>query len=472
LTDPDAGPSELDRIALVGEIVAAVPRPGGRPAFYEKLLDTLFRTLDVKRGLLALRGEDGAVVAVASRNAEPGAAGDEVAVSRSVLTRTLEDGLSQRLEDAMADPTIGLRQSVQFLRIRSVLCVPVVVRGKPEGVLYADNRLREDSFCDDDLAFLELLGRLAGIALEEGAELITASPAMEPVLEQARRAALSDAGVLVVGESGVGKEVLARAIHGLSARRDGPFVAVNCAAIPETLLEAELFGLAPRSGVAGAPAEGRAGKFERADRGTILLDEIGDMALRTQARILRVLETHRVERLGGDGPAPVDIRVIAATNKDLDAEVAAGRFRDDLYFRLRVVEIRVPPLRDRTEDVLPLAEYFLQRFGGDRVVLSRAARHTLLAHAWPGNVRELRNAVERALVVCDGRSVLLQHLPESVRDTALEVAPLLTLAEVENAHIRHVLAAVDGNVTAAAKRLGVARSTLYEKLKKLGLAGS
>ena len=456
----------------MADIVAAVPRPGGREAFHGRLLDAVFRTLEVRRAFLAVRDPGGgALRTVASRNLDAPDPAEPVRVSGTVLARSLEEGLSQRLDDALADPDLSGSESVRRLGIRSVLCVPVPLRGSPEGVLYADNRARRASFSGEDMEFLETLGRLAGVVLEnlehaerldrenerlraalrEGAEVIATGRAMEPALRDARRAAATDATVLLLGESGTGKELLATAIHRLSPRRDGPFVAVNCAAIPDALLEAELFGLAPRSGVAGAPAEGRQGRFERADGGTLFLDEIGDMGQATQARILRALETRSVERLGGTAPVRVDIRVVAATNRDLAADVAAGRFRQDLLFRLRVVEITIPPLRDRTEDILPLAESFLRRFGGQRPSFTEEARRALLAHPWPGNVRELRNAVERAVILCEGRRIGPEHFPVAAAAAGTAESPLRPIEEVEKEHIARVLRALDGNVLAAAK---------------------
>jgi transcriptional regulator with GAF, ATPase, and Fis domain len=481
------------RLSLLRDIVSAMPRPGGRAEFYASLLDALFRTMDVRRGLLALRDpEDGTLRTVASRNLDAADPDEKVEVSRAVLRPSLEKGLAQRLDDAMAEPSLRATESVRRLEIRSVLCVPVPVGGKPSGVLYADNRGRTASFGEEDLQFLEMLGRLAGVALEnlehaerldrdneslrsslrEDARLLTASPLMEETLKLVRLVAASDASVLVAGESGVGKELVALEIHRRSARRGGPFVAMNCAAIPESLLEAEMFGLAPRSGVAGAPSEGREGRFERAGGGTLFLDEIADMGASSQARILRVLEERKVDRIGGSEPVPVDLRIVAATNRDLEREVAAGRFRQDLFFRLKVVEIDVPPLRDRREDVLLLAEHFLKRFAGDRLRLSPAACEALLRHAWPGNVRELRNAVERAAILCEGREVGVEHLPPALAvpgGAPVDAVQPLTLEAMEREHVGRMLRLAGGSPVEAARLLGIARSTLYVKMEKYGL---
>ena len=483
-----------DRISLASSIIAALPRPGSRSVFFDRLLDAVFSTLDAQRAFIVLRRDpDGEVKRVASRNEEPSHEGTEIEASQTILRRTLDSGVGQLLVDAGRDDSVGKAQSVRDLRLRSVVCAPILMRDEVVGLIHADNRVHEVVFSEEDLEFLGLLGRLAGVALEnldlqgelaceneglraalrEGLSLLTASPVMEPVVRMLRRAARTDVSVLLLGESGAGKEVAARSLHDLSDRSDGPFVGVNCAALPESLLEAELFGLAPKSGVAGAPPEGRPGRFEQAHGGTLLLDEIGDMAHSTQARILRALETRTVDRIGGTKPVPVDLRVIAATNHDLEAEVAAGRFREDLLFRLRVVELTIPPLRERPDDVTLLAETFVDRLSGGRVRLDRTAREALLAHDWPGNVRELRNAVERALVLCEGRRLRAEHLPRQVRGAVEASAPeaclLPTLDEVERQHVERVLRATDGEIAAAARVLGVARNTLYAKMRKWDL---
>jgi transcriptional regulator with GAF, ATPase, and Fis domain len=480
------------RIALVSEIIAALPRPGRSGTFFKRLLGVVFATLDVQRAFVALRDEEtGELRRVASRNEETGREGETIDASRTIVEKTLSSGRGQLLVDAGQHHRQAPTTSIERLELRSVLCAPILLREETVGVLLADNRLTDVAFTDDDLDFLGLLGRLAGIALEnvhlqeelerendilraalrEGIGLLTASPVMESVVHALRRAARTDVAVLFLGDSGTGKEVAARSLHALSERCDGPFVAVNCAAIPESLLEAELFGLAPRSGIAGAPAEGRPGRFEQADGGTLMLDEIADMSPATQARILRALEQHEVDRIGGVRPIPVDLRIVAATNKDLDAEIESGHFRADLLFRLRVVEIRIPPLRERPEDIALLGETFLRRLSGGRVRLDDTASEALLAHSWPGNVRELRNAIEHALVFCEGGTLRAEHLPAEVTQGAERVSAAmpLTLEEIERAHVESVLRATDGEVTAAARLLGIARNTLYARMRRWGV---
>ncbi|HKP76546.1 MAG TPA: sigma-54 dependent transcriptional regulator, partial [Longimicrobiaceae bacterium] len=279
---------------------------------------------------------------------------------------------------------------------------------------------------------------------------------------------------LIQGESGTGKELLARIVHENSRRARGPFVAVNCAAIPETLLESELFGH-ERGAFTGA-ATRRLGRFERASGGTLFLDEVGDMSPTMQAKILRALQEHEIERVGGDTPVRVDVRVVAATNRDLEAEVAAGRFREDLYYRLAVVVVHLPALRERGGDVDLLAGRFMDAFAAEHGrpvrALSPEAAARLRAYAWPGNVRQLRNVIERAVLVADGEVLRAEHLPPEVLNAAEGPGgdgdgAFLPLRELERRHIRRALDLTGGNLGDTARLLGIHRNTLRQKLRGL-----
>jgi DNA-binding NtrC family response regulator len=294
------------------------------------------------------------------------------------------------------------------------------------------------------------------------------SPAMLRTLDLARRVAQVDSTVLITGESGAGKEKVARFIHDESARTAGPFIAINCAAVPESLLESELFGHA-RGSFTGA-SQDRPGLFEAANGGTLLLDEIGEVPASMQVKLLRVLQEREVRRVGENRARPVNVRVLAATNRDLLEEVHGARFRQDLYYRLRVVEIVVPPLRERREDVLPLARLFLanaaKRFGRKELALTPEAAHQLLRYRWPGNVRELENAMERAAALAASGRIGAADLPSEVSLAIPEVAApddVRTLAEVERDYISAALRAVGGNRSKAAARLGIGEATLYRK---------
>ncbi len=302
--------------------------------------------------------------------------------------------------------------------------------------------------------------------------LVGSSAAMRHVLELATTVAASDATVLITGESGTGKEVVARAIHGHSPRRYNPMVVVNCGALPEGILESELFGH-EAGAFTGARARHK-GKFEAAEGGTVFLDEIGDVSPKVQVELLRVLEEKKVTRLGGSAPVAVDFRTITATNQDLAAAVASGAFREDLYWRLNVVHIQIPALRERPEDIPVLAEHFLARFA--QSMSRRPMRFTgdaldaLASYPWPGNVRELQNAIERAVVVGRGDSVQAADLPLRVTQIGSAAGPGPgSLAEAERAHVQAVLEASGWNITKAARILDVDRVTLYNKIKKYAL---
>jgi transcriptional regulator with PAS, ATPase and Fis domain len=296
------------------------------------------------------------------------------------------------------------------------------------------------------------------------------------VKRQARRAAQTDSTVLLLGETGTGKELLAHAIHAASARAGQPLVGVNLAAVPETLLEAEFFGVAPGA-YTGADRKGREGKFKLADKGTLFLDEVGDMPLALQAKLLRALQEQEVEPLGSNKVIKVDVRVIAATSRDLKALVAEGRFREDLYYRLSVLPVRLPALRDRLSDLEALAESLLEsiaaRTGLPQRELDPSALALLAAQRWPGNIRELRNALEQAAMLTDNARLsaadFAQVLPApAARSERRQAGPLRPLpqliAELERSSIQSALAATGGNKLSAAKLLGISRATLYEKL--------
>jgi DNA-binding NtrC family response regulator len=327
------------------------------------------------------------------------------------------------------------------------------------------------------------------LAVRRGApQMVGEDPSLRKIFASLQRAAATDATVLLEGESGTGKEVFARSLHALSPRADAPFVAINCAAIPENLLETELFGY--EKGAFTGAVQRKLGKFEMAHRGTLFLDEIGDLPIGLQAKILRALEEKRFERVGGTANVQVDVRLVAATNKGLRAAVAAKRFREDLYFRLSVFPITVPPLRDRAGDIPVLARFFVERFCRDLkkkpLTLSPEALEVLTTYRWPGNVRELQNCIERAVILTDGDTIFPRHLnlsfaapiqdetPESpwahvdLSGSLIEVTRRIT-AEVEKAKIEAVLAEAGGNKGRAAELLQIGYKALLAKLREHGI---
>src|SRR5262245_41988222 len=302
---------------------------------------------------------------------------------------------------------------------------------------------------------------------------------MRDVVPLVHRIAPSTASVLITGESGTGKELIARAIHYHSARANGPFVGVNLAAVPEGLIESELFG--HKRGAFTDARSDKPGLFVEADTGTIFLDEIGELALPLQAQLLRVLQEYGVRPLGANRSQRIDVRVIAATNRNLDTMRADGSFREDLYYRLNVIQVDLPPLRSRPEDIVPLAEHVLAQLGARqtpprRMRLSPEAQHLLLAYHWPGNVRELMNVLERGVALCPGELIADDDLPPHVREKrpadflGAAVARRMSLAELEREFIERVLEDEAGNKTRAAQRLGLDRKTLYRKLDEYAKA--
>ena len=410
------------------------------------------------------------------------------------------------------DPKLAARKD-ELLRedgIRSFLRVPIRLEGKVVGALLFLSR-NLDAFHADDV---EVAGRIAdqvALALSherlahearraaearEEAErlesrvaalteqlkelggsrrIVGRSASWRAVLDLVARVAPTETTVLLTGESGTGKEVVARAIHAASPRAGRPFLAINCAALPEPLLESELFGH-ERGAFTGA-LDRRAGKIEQAGGGVLFLDEVGEMSPAVQAKFLRVLQEREFQRLGGSRVQKADVRVIAATNRDLVTALERGQFREDLYYRLRVFEIALPPLRERRDDILPLAEAFVEEIG--RTVgspcagISRAAREALLAYPWPGNVRELRNAIERAIILCEGGLVAAEHLPlpgaEASRSGAVGLSPGKGLEDVERQLVENAMRETRNNKARAARLLGITRAQLYTRLERYGI---
>jgi two-component system nitrogen regulation response regulator NtrX len=345
-------------------------------------------------------------------------------------------------------------------------------------LLAVKNALDRHRLEQENLALRRTLG--------ERYEIVGEGPAIQTLRAQIHSAAPSHGRVLIRGESGTGKELIARAIHRHSLRTDKPFVEVNCAAIPDELIESELFGH-ERGAFTGATTK-RRGKFEAADGGTIFLDEVGDMSLKTQAKVLRVLQEQTFERVGGSDTLTVDVRVIAASNKDLEEDIRKGHFREDLFYRLNVIPFDVPPLRERREDIALLATHFLglfsREYGKRQKTLRPEAMELLLQYAWPGNVRELRNVIERMVIMVPQESIAFDDLAPSLRLRGASEAPpapdpadamegLLREAkdEFEKAFILRRLREMHWNITRAAERLGIERSNLHRKMKAYGIEG-
>jgi len=439
---------------------------------------------------------------------------NRIAISRTVFAYVEQERKPFFCSNPQADVRVGESASLRQSGIRSVLCVPLVEGGRVGGFLYADNFVSREPFGKEDFDYLAAMGALIGAwmrgsreapargATGAGAVLapvgrhtfVTQNARVKGILDIVHKVARSDTTFMITGESGTGKELIARMAHLASPRARGPFICVNCAALPDTLLESELFGH-ERGAFTGAVAS-RAGKFEAARGGTIFLDEIGDISPAAQSKVLRVLQEREIERLGGNRSLPVDVRVIAATNKNLAEEIRAGRFREDLFYRLNVIRIELPPLRERLDDLPALAEFFVQAVRSEvHSPVRRASREALDVlgrYSWPGNVRELRNVIERAVVLGSEEAIWPDDLPVEVRGEsaprflgpseapaapATTGAPvetttpaLCSLAECERAHILRVLNHTGWNKKRAAEILGISRSALYEKIATFSLS--
>jgi len=488
-------PEDNRRLRILYEVGNAINSAVGLPELLERILATIFEVVPAERGAIMLWQEGDGRWVPAAMHTRAGVAGEEeIAVSRAIIDEAFASGAPILSADARTDSRFGPSDSIEAFTIRSMICCPLVVRGERVGVLHLDTREVTGAFTREDVQLVGAIANQAAIAIsnarlhetlrQENIQLRRAlgsrhcivghSPAIRDVMTLVRRVSQTDSTVLLRGESGTGKEVVARTIHALSQRRAAPFVCVNCAAVLETLLESELFG--HEKGAFTGAVERRMGRFEQANGGTIFLDEIGEMAPSTQAKILRVLQEREFQRVGGTRPLRVDVRLVASTNRDLEAALAAGQFRQDLYYRLKVIEIFLPPLRERREDIPLLCEHFLaeiaREMGRQPPVVDDAALDALRSYAWPGNVRELRNVLERAMVLGVDERLLPRHLAREVRRGIVgreELPEDLTLAGSERRHIADVLALAGWNKTRAATLLRISRPRLDRKIRDYGL---
>jgi serine/threonine-protein kinase PknK len=465
-----------------------------------------------------MRDRDGRPRVRAARGIErKDALAAEPVPSRSIVARVLGSGRALTTMDAASDDQLSALASVHALSLRSVMAVPLRIRGEVVGALDLEDRLRPFAFGEVELSLVSDLADLASIALEsaqllrnerrearrvsalrarlsrtveaqalellafkrvqdgDGAifpGIIAHSRGMQRVLGMLGKVARSGVPVLIYGESGTGKELVAHAIHEAGPRKHAPFVSENCGAIPEPLLESALFGHV-RGAFTGADRR-KLGLFEVADGGTLFLDEIGEMSPAMQTRLLRVLQDGEVRPVGGERARHVDVRVLCATHRDLEARVSTGAFREDLYYRLAVVTLALPPLRERAEDISPLISHFMDKHAhGRKVEIDSAARAALARYGWPGNVRQLENEIRRALVMAED-AIGLDHLSAALVDETRAAAadPLDMRAQVDHLErtlIRKALTAAAGNHTRAARMLGVSRYGLQKMIRRLDL---
>ncbi len=460
-----------------------------------QLLGFIFDVVPAERGAVLLCDHPDEFTSTAAWDRVRGP-GHPVQVSRTVVQRVLQDRVGLVVSNVFDNEAFRQVKTLAALQVSCLLCVPLMVAGKAFGVIYLDSSSPMVQFDETHLQVMTAVAGIASLAFDnvrhwqqlqqENQELraeidlehnmIGGSPGMRKVFEFIRRVAPTDSTVLIQGESGTGKELVAHAIHRNSGRADRPFVAINCAAIAETLLESELFGH-EKGAFTGATSQ-KKGKVEVAEGGTLFLDEVSELAPSLQAKLLRVLQEREFERLGGTRPIKLDIRLVAATNRSLPEAVKAGTFRNDLYYRLNVVTLTMPALRERREDISPLAEYFVAKASRKckmRVKpLSLETLACLMHYDWPGNVRELENAIERALVLGSTDSILPDDLPEAIleADTAAPASTGKYHGTIKDAKKQLVLQALqqaNGSYTEAAKALGMHPNSLLRLIRNLDL---
>ncbi len=493
-------------LSVLMKIATTINSARGLDAVQRQLLELVFEVVPADSGAILLTdgdaGEEFSSVFGLDRKSGPNRA---VRVSRTITSRVISEGVSILSNDVQESGDFGEAESLIASRIQALLCVPLVLFDKAVGAiyLYASDPLTR--FDKDHLQLLTAVAGIAAVALENARHfewlesenqrlqediqvehnMIGESPRMREVYQFIARVAPTNSTVLIRGESGTGKELVARAMHLNSTRKTKAFVAVNCAALTETLLESELFGH-EKGAFTGAVAQ-KKGKLEIADGGTLFLDEVGEMPLVLQAKLLRVLQEREFERVGGTRTLKVDIRLIAATNKDLEEAIRQGEFRQDLYYRLNVVSISTPPLRERREDIPLLASYFVQKYADkcNRRVrgISSEARARLTAYDWPGNVRELENSIERAVVLGTTEMILPEDLPEAALETAATASAGSStstggggvanyheaVAEAKKQLILRAIEQSSGNYTEAAKLLGVHPNYLHRLIRNMNL---
>jgi len=455
-----------------------------------EVMNIAMETMQAERGFIMIESpaKPGEFVPAITRNIDPDADVETGSASQSVLNQVMETKEPVMTHDAPQDDRFSDAESIISQQIQSILAVPLSIKGEISGVIYLDSRRNRTKFTPQGLRFMEAFANQAAIAVDNAnliqrkmrenialrsqlkevypfEEILGESEAMQKVFRVMERVLETDTPVLLQGESGTGKELVARAIHYQGHRREQPFVAQFCGALPDTLLESELFG--HKKGAFTGATEDKPGLFEIANGGTFFLDEIADIPLSTQTKLLRVAQEGELKRVGDTKSVHVDVRIISATNKDLEVEVNEGNFREDLFYRINVITITMPPLRERGDDVVLLAEMFLKKYASKMnkniTGISDGALRELSRYSWPGNVRELENTVQRAITLCDDTEIRPEHLGleqvkgKGVKDPSLDV--------VKKQHVLDVLEKFDGNRTHAAEALGVSLRWLQYQLK-------
>ncbi len=495
---PAAARAERDLDVLL-EISTSINSIRDVETLERRLLESIFEVVPAERGAVLLAGRGEGEIAAAFGLDRGGASGRAVKVSRTIVQRVLRDAVALLSNDVRDSDDFAGARSLAVANVHSVLAVPLRFAARTLGVLYLDSSSPKARFDEGHLELLTAIAGIASVALENARQIewlesenrrladdvslehnmVGESPAMRSVLEFVAKVAPGRTTVLITGESGTGKELVARAIHQNGERARRPFVAINCAALAATLLESEMFGH-ERGAFTGAVAQ-KQGKLEVADGGTLFLDEVGELASPLQAKLLRVLQEQEFERVGGTRSIRVDVRVIAATNRDLKEMVRSGGFREDLFYRINVVALAMPPLRERREDVPLLARYFASkcaaRCGRNVVGITAEAIDCMVRYDWPGNVRELENAVERAIVLGSGEFIRPEDLPESVLEAEPRGAGGIpkyheAIQKTKKEIILKAFKEAGGNYVETARLLDVHPNYLHRLVRAMNLKGA
>ncbi|MCF8241801.1 MAG: sigma-54-dependent Fis family transcriptional regulator [Melioribacteraceae bacterium] len=468
----------------------------------EKAIDTVVKELAADEGFIVLVDEAGDIDTIVAKNMDPDKDPSAKELSTTVIKSTIKQLKPAQINDLKSEQAFAHHTSVISLNLTAVMCVPLISGSKVLGAVYLDRRKRENPFNETDLKFLisfaKQIVKGIEISLEISSlenklsaesnmkfnefreqfscpEIIGSSKKLFEVLKLASKVSETDVSVFILGENGTGKDLLARAIHNNSSRKDKPFIAINCGAIPSDLLESELFGY--ESGAFTGATKSKPGRLELAEGGTIFLDEVAELSVNLQAKLLRIIQTKEIERLGGITSKKIDVRFIAATNKDVAEMIEKKAFREDLYYRLKVIEVKMPPLRDRREDIEELTEFFLKKHSGEcqAYTLTHEALEILEQYNWPGNIRELENVIQRCIVLAKSNMIDESFLPPEIiedRDEEMEIAAGKTLLEAETDFRRMYIMKIlrrASSKSEAAKMLGINRTHFYKLLSQLGI---
>lgn len=453
----------------------------------EQTLDLVINVVNAERGLFAKYDPSTKQFEIiVARNINKESIDDLSSFSSGILQKVVQNKRPFLYHDVQSDPTISQFESVQLHKIKSVLGVPIIKDKEVWGVILVDSQINRREFTEENLMFLDFYSNLVSLALDKIIrlqnlekenlllrnqlqsmhkipEIIGESPSMKKLFELIYKVAATDATVLILGESGTGKELVARSIHNLSIRKSKPYIAQFCGSIPDTLLESELFGY--KKGAFTGAVSDKKGLFEVANGGSFFLDEIADISPALQAKLLRVIQNKEIIRLGDTKPIKVDVRIITATNKDLKQLVSENKFREDLFYRLNVFPIEVPPLRERRSDIPPLAKHFIKKYSEKELSISPEALKKLENFHWPGNVRQLENVIQRALILCDSNMIQSDHIIIEDEDNLTEFKG--TLDDFEKLLLLKRLKQFNGNRTQTAKSLGVSVRWVQMKLKEI-----